>query len=80
MLDEVKLKQTMSSVLQIPAEKIDFNTNMDTIEKWDSLQHMNLVLALEDAFSIFIPDDEAANITSYPLIKLVVKEQLQNER
>jgi acyl carrier protein len=80
MLDEEKLKKIMSSVLQIPAENIDSDTSMDTIEKWDSLQHMNLILALEDAFDIFIPDDEAANITSYPLIKLVVNEQLQDAR
>ena len=78
MLAEAKLKQIISSVLQVPVEKINSDTSMDTIEKWDSLQHMNLVLALEDAFNIFIPDDEAANITSYPLIKLVIKEQLQD--
>ena len=78
MLAEAKLKQIMSSVLHVPVEKINSDTSMDTIEKWDSLQHMNLVLALEDAFDIFIPDDEAANITSYPLIKLVIKEQLQD--
>ena len=78
MLAEAKLKQFISSVLHVPVEKINSDTSMDTIEKWDSLQHMNLVLALEDAFNIFIPDDEAANITSYPLIKLVIKEQLQD--
>ena len=76
MLDEMRLKQVISSVLQVPVETIDAGTSMDTIEKWDSLQHMNLVLALESAFGIYIPDDEATNITSYPLIRLVVDEQL----
>ena len=80
MLDEARLKQIISTVLNTPAENINSDTSMDTIEKWDSLQHMNLVLALEDAFEIIIPDDEAANITSYPLIKLVIKEQLQDTR
>ena len=77
MLDEAKLKTIIANVLSIPAENISSDTNMDTVEKWDSLQHMILVLALEDAFEITILDDEAANITSYPLIKLVIKEQLQ---
>lgn len=80
MLDEARLKQIISTVLNTPTENINSDTSMDTIEKWDSLQHMNLVLALEDAFEIIIPDDEAANITSYPLIKLVIKEQLQDTR
>jgi acyl carrier protein len=78
MLDEKKLKNIISSILHVSAEKIDVDTSMDTIEKWDSLQHMNLVLALEDAFGISIPDDDAGNITSYPLIKLVINEHLQD--
>lgn len=76
MLDEARLKQVISSVLQVPVESIGADTSMDTIEKWDSLQHMNLVLALEDEFGIYIPDEDATNITSYPLIRLVVDEQL----
>ena len=65
-------------MLKVPVGNIDGDTNMDTVESWDSLNHMNLILALEDAYSVRIPDDEATNITSYPLIKLVVNEQLQN--
>ena len=49
---------------------------MDKVEQWDSLRHMTLVLAIEDAFNIANPDEEVANITSWPLIKLVVEEQL----
>ena len=37
---------------------------MDTVEQWDSLRHMNLVLSIEDEFGITIPDEEAADITS----------------
>jgi len=78
MLDEQSLKQILATVLKVPVGNIDGGTNMDTVESWDSLNHMNLILALEDAYSVRIPDDEATNITSYPLIKLVVNEQLQN--
>ena len=49
---------------------------MDSVEQWDSLRHMTLVLAIEDAFAITIPDEEAANITSWPLIRIVVEEQV----
>ena len=78
MLDEESLKQILATVLKVPVGNIDGDTNMDTVESWDSLNHMNLILALEDAYRVRIPDDEATNITSYPLIKLVVNEQLQN--
>lgn len=76
MLDETKLKQVVADVLEVEPDAIDDQFSMDTVEKWDSLRHMNLVLGIEDAFGITIPDDEAANITSWPLIRLVVAEQL----
>jgi len=52
---------------------------MDTVEAWDSIKHMNLVLAIEEEFGISIPDEDAANITSYPLIRLVLNEQLKDK-
>lgn len=77
MIDEVALKQVMSAVLGIAADTIDESTSMDSVESWDSIKHMNLVLALEDEFGVSIPDDDAANITSYALIKLVLTEQIE---
>ena len=38
---------------------------------------MNLVLALEDEFKVSVPDEDAANMTSYALIKLVFDELLK---
>jgi acyl carrier protein len=75
MINEEKLKQVMATVLEIPADSIGQDTSMDTVESWDSIKHMNLVLALEEEFGVSIPDEDAANITSYALIKLVLSEQ-----
>ena len=76
MTDETKLKQIVADVLGVDADIVGPNFNMDTVEQWDSLRHMTLVLSIEDGFGITIPDDEAANITSWPLIKLIVEEQM----
>ena len=75
MIDETKLKQVIGSVLGVPAESIDDSTSTDTLEDWGSLEQLNLILALEEEFGVEIPDEEAADITSYPLIRLVVAEQ-----
>ena len=72
------LKEVMATVLGIDANSITDETSMDTVA-WDSIKHMNLVLAIEEEFGISIPDEDAANITSYPLIKLVLNEQLQGK-
>lgn len=78
MLDEESLKQILATVLKVPVENIDADTSTDTVESWDSLNHMNLILALESEYSVRIPDDEITKITSYPLVRLVINEQLQN--
>jgi acyl carrier protein len=76
MIDEDKLKQIVADVLEADIGSIGPDFSMDTVEQWDSLRHMTLVLSIEDAFGISIPDEEAANITSWPLIRLVVAEQV----
>ena len=74
MLNEINLKQVMGAVLNVDPATIGADSSNDTIKSWDSLKHMNLVLALEEEFKVSIPDEEAANITSYALIKLVLEE------
>ena len=76
---EDTLKDVMATVLGIVADSINEDTSMDTVEAWDSIKHMNLVLAIEEEFGISIPDEDAANITSYPLIRLVLNEQLKGK-
>jgi acyl carrier protein len=77
MIDEDKLKRLVANVLELEPEEIGPDTSMDTVEQWDSLRHLTLVLAIEDEFGISVPDEEAADITSWPLIRLVVAEQLE---
>ena len=75
-MDELKLKQVIGSVLGVPADTIDESTTSDTVDDWGSLAQLNLILAIEEEFDVEIPDEEAADLTSYPLIKLVVAEQV----
>ena len=77
MLNEDALKQVISTLLTVNVSAIDQDASMDTIATWDSLRHMNLVLALEEEFKVSIPDEDAGNITSYRLIKLVLEELLK---
>jgi acyl carrier protein len=75
-MDETRLKQVVADVLEVDPAVIGPDFSMDNVEQWDSLRHMTLVLSIEDEFGITIPDEEAADITSWPLIRLVVEEQV----
>jgi acyl carrier protein len=75
-MNETDLKRVIGAVLNLPPDAIDDDTSADSVEAWTSLAQLNLILALEEEFGIEIPDEEAADLTSYPLIRIVVQEQL----
>ena len=77
MVNEEKLKKVMATMLKVNISEIKSGASMDTIKKWDSLGHMNLVLAIEEEFKVQIPDEDAGNITSYDLIKIVLDDLLK---
>jgi acyl carrier protein len=76
MLSEEKLRTVVASMLELDPAAVGPATSTDTVDQWDSVRHMNLIIALEGAFGITIPDEEVATLTSYPIIKAVVEEQL----
>ena len=76
---ENRIKKVMSAVFEIPNIEISEASTMDTIESWDSLKHMNLVIALEDEFQITIPDEEVGNLLSFSLIKLIIGEVIGSD-
>lgn len=69
-----KIRTIMSAVFEVPIEEITEDSSSDNIESWDSLKHLNLILALEEEFEISIPDEEVGNLFNYKLIELVVNE------
>lgn len=71
-----RILQVMSDVFDEPLENINEDASQDNIEGWDSLKHLDLVVALEEEFEITIPVEEVGNLVSFKLIVLVVKELL----
>ena len=69
-----RLKQVLADVFKIDIQTINDETSVDNVEKWDSLNHLNLVLALEEAFDISFTEEQTIEILNYPLIKLVLQE------
>ena len=53
-----RLFMIVSQVMDVPLEEVDETSSPDTVEDWDSLRHMNLILALEEEFDITFSDEE----------------------
>jgi len=69
-----RLISVMAAVFNVSDETINEDSSPDTVEAWDSLKHMNLILALEDEFEIEFSEEETVELLSYKLISLVLKE------
>ena len=73
-VSESQLKKTLADLFKVLPEDINDDTSMDTIERWDSLSHLNLILALESEFNITLTEENTVEIISYPLIKIIFQE------
>lgn len=68
----------MSEIFKIAESEIDENSSPDSLEKWDSLGHMKLVIALEEEFGVRFSHDDIVEMISFPLIKVALKKHLKN--
>jgi len=69
---EDRIKNVMSAVFEIPIQEINDQSSSDKIVSWDSLKHMNLVIALEEEFEMEFSESEIPEITNYKAIKEVI--------
>ena len=73
---EARIRSVFSDVFGLAPEDVGPETSPDTVEAWDSLQHLTLVIALEEEFDIHFDDEETVSLVTYPLIVATVGEHL----
>ena len=59
---QLKVYDVLSGILGIPREQLTLDSSRKTIEEWDSLKHMYVMLALEEEFQIEFTDGEIASL------------------
>lgn len=68
------IRLVMSQVLQVEPAEITPESSPETIERWDSLKHMQLIMALEDEIGIQFPDDAIPELLTFGAIEKLVGE------
>jgi acyl carrier protein len=71
---EERLIEILAKVFEIDRTEVNENSSPDTIEKWDSLHHMSLIVALEETFQIELTEEQTLDILNYQLIKITLQE------
>lgn len=63
-----QLKDIMATTLQVSPQIITETVTMDDIEEWDSLGHVHIMVALEQAFDLYMDVEDFAELQSVPAI------------
>lgn len=71
-----KLNQILSNNFKISIEETYRNYGMKDINNWDSLSHMNLIVAIEDEFKIQLTGDEIAEMTTFDKIREILQKHI----
>ena len=67
-----KIKKIFSKIVGVSVTKIKPHTSPENTKKWDSLAHMNLVMAYEKELKIKFTDDEINEMLSFELIEEII--------
>ena len=67
-----------SDLFGIPGSRITDRSSPETVDAWDSTQHLNFVLALEETFHIQLAPEEMEQMRTIGDIVRLVKHRLQN--
>ena len=72
---ENQIKEIMAYVFTIPIHKLSGEVNVNTIDNWDSLSHLSLIVELESAFDITFTPQEIEDYKSLDKILAGIKDK-----
>ena len=59
---EVKIRELFAALLQVSPDQIEDGTRPDSLERWDSMQHLILVSGFEEEFGLDIDPEQAVEM------------------
>jgi acyl carrier protein len=75
----VRLQRIFADLFTVPEEEIIPSTSPETLQLWDSLQHLNLMLAIEQEFGVQITPQDMEQLTSVNRIAAYLDRKCQTE-
>lgn len=71
-----RVAKVVAAVFELSASEVSDDMALGRTRNWDSLRHMNLILALEEEFGIGFTDDEVIEMISVALILETLRAKL----
>lgn len=72
---EIRVRQLVSNVFGLPFGAINLESSHKTISNWDSLNIINLMIAIESEFGVTLDVDEAVDLSSVKKIVNLLRQK-----
>jgi acyl carrier protein len=69
------LHEVVARALNVPAAQITDATSPETLRRWDSLRHLDLMTSIEDAYDVRFSTGEISRATSVLEIRRLLGEK-----
>jgi acyl carrier protein len=76
---EQQVKQVAADVFNVPAASITPQSSPESIQTWDSVQHLNLVLALESALGVQIDPEEIERMGTIGAVIALMEQKISRQ-
>ena len=63
-----RVRATIASTLKVPRDTITATLRDEDLPEWDSMGHVNLMMALEQTFDLYLEVDDFEGLKSVPAI------------
>lgn len=70
---DLQIAQVIADVLGIPVAQVTPDRAPDNVEGWDSVQHLNLMLAIEQAVGVQLEPEDIEEMQSVGAILEIVR-------
>ncbi len=67
--------ETVAEVFNVTSDRIDDQTGPGELEGWDSVGHLDLVMAIEQHFGVQLTMDESTNLSSVGDIRQILTQK-----
>jgi acyl carrier protein len=68
-----RVTETIASVFNVTPEMLCDNASPATLPNWDSLSHLNMVMALESEFGVCLSADDALEMRDIASVRRILK-------
>ena len=73
---ENELIKLMSTVFSVDTSQINEKTTSNSLAQWDSVNHLSLIITLEEYYDINFSEDEMVELIDFKAIEKCVKKKL----